>query len=82
MSTDAMGAAMSCHDDYHTNYTEEAVLNESILPGWRRFRIEYGFECACPEGIIYIKDCPEIYEKMDKIIELLGNPIIYKAACT
>ena len=37
---------------------EEMILNDEFLPagmaGWRRFRIEYGFECSCPEGTIYL----------------------------
>ena len=47
---------------YHTTtrpeLTEEMILNYDALPpslaGWRRFRIEYGFECSCPEGLIYL----------------------------
>ena len=41
--------------------TEEMVLNQNYMgciKGYRRFRIEYGFECSCPEGIIYLP--PEI----------------------
>ena len=40
--------------------TEEMVLSWGTLPkymeknGWRRYRIEYGFECSCPEGLIYL----------------------------
>ena len=38
--------------------TEEFILRYDYLPGgmkgWRRYRIEYGFECSCPEGIIYL----------------------------
>lgn len=38
--------------------TEEMILNPGALPehmrGMRRYRIEYGFECACPEGLIYL----------------------------
>lgn len=37
---------------------EEMILDEATLPGgmrgWRRFRIEYGFECSCPEGVVYL----------------------------
>jgi hypothetical protein len=42
---------------------EEAILNPSsiecathpgALKGWRRYRIEYGFECGCPEGVVYL----------------------------
>ena len=43
--------------------TEELILNpdvldcgwhEGVMKGWRRYRIEYGFECGCPEGTIYL----------------------------
>lgn len=38
--------------------TEEMILREDWLPGsmagWRRYRIEYGFECSCPEGLVYL----------------------------
>lgn len=38
--------------------TEELVLNPNALPGsmkgWRYYRIEYGFECSCPEGHIWL----------------------------
>jgi len=34
------------------------ILNYDALPGsmkgWRQFRIEYGFECSCPEGVIWL----------------------------
>lgn len=54
---------MSC--DYHKTFdniffTEEAILNDDFVPEymkggkWRRYRIEYGFECSCPEGVIYL----------------------------
>jgi hypothetical protein len=37
---------------------EEMVVNPSALPpklrGWRLYRIEYGFECSCPEGLVYL----------------------------
>ena len=68
---------MRCHDQYSTDTTEECIMNDSILPGWRRFRIEYGFECSCPEGVIYIKDGLDIYDRLDKICELLGDPRVY-----
>lgn len=42
----------------HPSLTEEIVFNYAALPpslyGWRCFRIEYGFECSCPEGLIYL----------------------------
>lgn len=54
---------MSCyhHKKFHgVSLTEEFILNWEGLPkymeteGWRRYRIEYGFECSCPEGIVYL----------------------------
>ncbi len=34
------------------------IMNPDSLPPslreWRCFRIEYGFECSCPEGFIYL----------------------------
>lgn len=41
----------------NVSLTEE-MINDNYLPGtmkgWRRYRIEYGFECSCPEGSIYL----------------------------
>jgi hypothetical protein len=38
--------------------TEEMILNPKALPNhmrdMRRYRIEYGFECSCPEGVIHL----------------------------
>jgi hypothetical protein len=54
----------------HTSLTEEMILNPNALPpslrGWRRYRIEYGFECSCPEGLIYLPSHvdPEEIEKL------------------
>lgn len=62
---------MRCHEHYNPETTEEMLMNDIILPGWRRFRIEYGYECSCPEGVIYMKDGPDIYERLDKILELI-----------
>lgn len=56
MSTTNQRAPCNCNAE--PSLTEEMVMNPSALPaklhGWRRFRIEYGFECSCPEGIIYL----------------------------
>lgn len=50
--------------------TEEMILNEDFpLKGWRRYRIEYGFECSCPEGVVYFPADfdPDIFEEfLDK----------------
>jgi hypothetical protein len=57
--------------DTHPSLTEEMILNYDALPpslkGWRRFRIEYGFECGCPEGLIYLP--PHV--DPDKIEEMI-----------
>lgn len=46
------------HKTTHPSLVEECIQNYDALPpslkGWRRYRIEYGFECSCPEGIIYL----------------------------
>lgn len=31
----------------------ECATHGSPMHDWRNFRIEYGFECSCPEGIIW-----------------------------
>jgi hypothetical protein len=45
-------------EDIQPCLVEESILNTDFLPdgmkGWKRYRIEYGFECSCPEGIIYL----------------------------
>lgn len=56
--------------------TEEMIMNYDALPpslnGWRRFRIEYGFECGCPEGLIYLP--PEnVYDAADIIEDVLNG---------
>ena len=36
---------------------EEFILNPDYIhewPGVRRYRLEYGFECSCPEGLLYL----------------------------
>lgn len=46
------------HEVTRPSLVEELIMNPDALPpslrGWRRFRIEYGFECSCPEGLIYM----------------------------
>ena len=56
------------------SFTEQMVMNYDRLPGgmkgWRMFRIEYGFECSCPEGIIWLP--PNItWDEIDSIERLL-----------
>lgn len=45
------------------NLVEEMILNPDALhcpwhpkamDGWRRYRLEYGYECSCPEGVVYL----------------------------
>lgn len=43
------------------DFTEEMMLNPPKCghhavdwSKWRRYRMEYGFECSCPEGTIYL----------------------------
>ena len=52
---------MACeiHKDFiQPSLTEEMIARVDFLPssmkGWRAYRIEYGFERSCPEGIIYL----------------------------
>lgn len=39
---------------------EEMIMNPDAVPnchgmrGWRHYRVEYGFECGCPEGVIWL----------------------------
>ncbi|MHB8271428.1 hypothetical protein [Bradyrhizobium sp.] len=71
------GPLMKCrlhgNDLCRPSFTGEAILNYLALPpemdGWRRQRIEYGFECACPETTIYL---PADYD--DKPLEDLLQP--------
>lgn len=61
-------------------FTEEMILNEDFaekFPGLRRFRIEYGFECGCPEGVIYLPaECDP-----DEIETYLQSKIKFKCPC-
>lgn len=47
-----------CQCQATPSLTEELIMNPDALPpklrGWRRYRIEYGFQCSCPEGCIYL----------------------------
>lgn len=66
---------MGCsrHEEFvYPSLTEEMVLNYDFLPkamhGWRRYRIEYGFECSCPEGTIWLP--PDVdSDEVEKIFE-------------
>jgi hypothetical protein len=64
--------ACDCHTEGPClpSLTEEVILNPDYLPGsmkgWRLYRIEYGFECSCPEGLIYLPPNmdPEVVEQL------------------
>lgn len=50
-----------CHKKFkRVSLTEEGVMNDDALPvymardGWRCYRIEYGSECGCPEGRVWL----------------------------
>ena len=68
-----MNQACNCAET-QPSLVEEAILNYDAMPpslkGWRRYRIEYGFECGCPEGLIYLPP----WVDPDKIEELLTSP--------
>ena len=69
------------HCNKHTkptlvSLTEEAIMNYDVLPesmkDFRRYRIEYGFECSCPEQTIYLPkmmDCDLIEDLINENIE-------------
>ena len=41
----------------YPHLTEEVIMRDDRMchiKGWRRYRIEYGFECGCPEGAVYL----------------------------
>ncbi len=63
--------ACDCDGQGYIDFIEEMIMNYDLLPkhmkGWRRYRIEYGFECGCPEGLIYLP--PEVdIDDLDKVI--------------
>ncbi len=61
------------HTETHPSLVEQMILNPDALPpslkDWRCYRIEYGFECSCPEGLIYLPHHVDSDE-----IEKLLNP--------
>lgn len=46
------------HTQSRPSLVGEIVMRPDLLPAsirrWQRYRIEYGFECSCPEGLIYL----------------------------
>ena len=62
------------------SFTEEMILNYDALPekmyGWRRYRIEYGFECSCPEGTVYLPpdvDADKLEDFINALVEKKNN---------
>ncbi len=59
---------MTCSHAVHPRLVEMAVLNNPSVPmkDYRCYRIEYGFECSCPEGSIWLPPLidPETVERM------------------
>lgn len=64
----------------HPDLTEEAMLNPPKCgyhpedwSKWRRYRIEYGFECSCPEGVVYLPEHVDPDEFQRLLNDLLKN---------
>jgi len=62
---------MTCScEQANVSFVEQAVRQDFLPPsmqGWRCYRIEYGFECSCPEGIIYLPPLGDTDELEDWI---------------
>ena len=66
------------------DFTEEIMLNPPVCgyhpvnySKYRRYRIEYGFECSCPEGIIYLPnhvDPDKVEKYLQSLIDKTDNP--------
>ena len=43
----------------------ELTCHDNAMKGWRCYRIEYGYECSCPEGVIWLPPdvVPEVVEE-------------------
>lgn len=57
------------------SFTEEMILNQNFMGkirGWRRYRIEYGFEDSTPEGTVYLPAHVDA-DKLEKYITALIN---------
>ena len=60
--------------------TEQMVMREPecaahplATKGWRCYRIEYGFECGCPEGLVWLP--PDIdQERVEEFLNGLLPP--------
>ena len=68
---------MTCFHAVYPTLTEMGVLSppEGPLKGYRMYRIEYGFECSCPEGIIWLPGTvdPRVVEKMLRRLVKIGH---------
>jgi len=60
--------------------TEEMILNPDYFNcgwhgnrQWRRYRIEYGYECSCPEGTVYLPPHVDPDQLENFLRELCGN---------
>lgn len=47
---------VTCQHEALPTLVEEMVMREPAGPlrGWRCYRIEYGSECGCPEGRVWL----------------------------
>lgn len=47
---------MTCSHPVKPRLVEYGINNppKGPLQDWRMYRIEYGFECSCPEGTIWL----------------------------
>ena len=56
--TDKFERTPCSHTQSRPSLVEEIVMRPEALPpslrGWRKYRIEYGFECSCPEGHLFL----------------------------
>lgn len=56
--TDSTERTPCSHTQSRPSLVEVIIMRPEGLPpslrDWRAFRIEYGFECSCPEGWIYL----------------------------
>jgi len=80
-----------CHEKFERiSLVEEFILNETALPpymrsakrhlGWRAYRMEYGFECGCPEGRIWLPPWVDS-EKFEAYLNRVCRGRIYSERC-
>lgn len=74
---------MSCstHSGPVIAFVEEMIMNDSTLPQymkngrWTHYRIEYGFECGCPEGRLFLPRGVDIVKVERFLRRLCGSTI-------